>query len=321
MVYMFNELSLSQVNSVEDARNVLEIFVKSSIRAKEYGLTEIRLHESLQNIYQLNLLDGYRIDNWLNDADVNSDLQDKFRDIVSTTPLIKTDEISEIEDYARSEFHKTLDEKKHQVFGLGAAHIYGTLAASLTTHAEWSKPSVSIHHYSINHDGTERNIDVDVFHFSSEEVLKSHNDWILNEQKESFEKSSELWNRSLELLPNILLGQDLEEHLMSIGLTKKFNQVFECLKKVNDFAGTWKSGAFALKEFTSKTGLDISGESEMTMKKYSTLRKFRLSTGEKVQFELHIKLGDTRIYILPDELSHKIIVGYFGKHIRTVMYD
>ena len=49
---MFNELSLSQVTSVADARNVLETFVKSSIRAKDYGLTELRLHENLQNLFQ-----------------------------------------------------------------------------------------------------------------------------------------------------------------------------------------------------------------------------------------------------------------------------
>lgn len=318
---MFNELSLSQVNSVADACNVLEIFVKSSIRAKEYGLTEIRLHENLQNLYQLPLLDGYRIDNWLNDAKVNSDLQDKFREIVSTTPLITSEEISEIELYERSEFHKILDNKKLQVFGLGAAHVYGTLAASLTTNNEWSKPSISISHYSIDHDGIESNLDVEVLHFSSLELLESHSEKILEEQRKNLAKSKELWNKRSELLPNILLGEDLEGNLQSIGLTKKFNQVFNCLKKLNEFAKTWTKGAFELNEFVEKTGLDTSGESEMTMRKYSTLRKFRLSTGERVQFEVHIKLGDTRIYILPEENSHKITVGYVGKHRRTVKFD
>lgn len=320
MVYMFNELSLSLANSVKDARNVLDTFVKSSIRAKDYGLTEIRLHESLQNVYQLTLFDGYRIDTWLKDANVNSDIQDKFREIVSSTPLITSEEISEIELYERSEFHKVLDEQKFQVFGLGAAHIYGTLVLSLATHNEWLKPSVSVQHYFVSHEGNESKIDVDVFQFSTQEVLESHKERIEIDQRKSLEKSSELWNKRLEMLPHILLGDDLEGQLQEIGLTKKFNQVFDCLKKLNEFARTWINGAFELKEFVEKTGLDASGESEITMRKYSTLRKFRLSSGEKVQFEIHIKLSNTRIYILPDDHSHKITVGYIGKHIRTVNF-
>lgn len=318
---MFNELSIARLNSIADARSVLAAFVKSSIKAKDYGLTEIRLHENLQNLYQLALHDKYRIDNWLNDPDVNSDIQDKFRDIISTTPLITSDEILENDLYERSEFYKVIDDKQFQVFGLGAAHVYGTLAISLSTHNEWSKPSVTIKHYSINNEGGESNIDVEVFHFSTYEVLESHKERIKEEQRKSFEKSSELWNKRLEIFPYILLGQDLEEQLQSIGLTKKLNQVFGCLKKLNDFANTWTIGSFELNEFVKQTGLDTSGESEITMKKYSTLRKFRLSTGERVQFEIHIKIGNTRIYILPDMLSHNITVGYVGKHIRTVTFD
>lgn len=321
MVYMFNELSLSKVNSISDARNVLETFVKSSIRAKEFGFTEIRLHESsIQNLYQLSLLDGYRIDSWLNDAEVNSDLQDGFRELISTYPLITEDEISEKDIYERSEFHKTLDEKKYQVFGLGAAHVYGTLSVSLTTHKEWLKPSVSVHHYSLNHEGNANTTDVDVFHFSSLEILESHKEWIEEEQKQSLEKSIELWEKRNELFPNILLGADLERQVQGIGLTKRFSQVFDCLKKLDGYTGTWEEGGFDLNELKAKTGLDVSGESDLTMQKYSSQRKFYLSTGVKVQFELHIKLGDLRIYILPDENTHTITVGYIGKHLRTVKF-
>ena len=136
---MFNELSLSKVNSISDARNVLETFVKSSIKAKEFGFAEIRLHESVKDLYQFNLLENYRIDTWLKDNDVDYDIRDRFRDIVANPPLLKKEEINEKEVYERSEFLKTIDDNKYPVFGLGAAHIYGTLAISLATHQEWLK--------------------------------------------------------------------------------------------------------------------------------------------------------------------------------------
>jgi hypothetical protein len=48
MVYMFNELSLKEVNSISDARTILDQFVKSIIFGGELGLTEMRLYELIQ---------------------------------------------------------------------------------------------------------------------------------------------------------------------------------------------------------------------------------------------------------------------------------
>jgi hypothetical protein len=318
---MFNELSLSKVNSISDARNVLETFVKSSIRAKEFGFTEIRLHENFKDLYQFNLLENYRIDTWLKDNEVDYDIRDRFRDIVANPPLLKENEIKEKEVYERSEFHKTIDEIKYSVFGLGASYVYGTLAISLATHKEWIKSLVSIQHYSLSHQGTESTTNVDVLHFSTKEILESHKYWIEKEQKEILEKSIDLWKKREEYFPNIFFGTDLENQLLSIGLTKRFNQIFECLKKLDAFANTWKKGGFNLTELKSQTLMNISGESATTMQKYSVERKFRLSDGQKMQFELHIKIPDVRIYFLPDNEICKITVGYIGKHLRTAMFD
>src|SRR5688572_16506858 len=109
MVYMFNELSFTQVNSLAEARKVLEVFVKATIRAKELGFFEIRLHEnSLQNLYQLILYPGYRVDTWLNDPEIDVDLRDSFREIITVSPLITDDELVENELYERSEFHQRI---------------------------------------------------------------------------------------------------------------------------------------------------------------------------------------------------------------------
>lgn len=206
---MFNELSLSKVSTISEARTTLERFVKSSIKAKEFGFTEIRLHEnSLINLYQLSLFDGYRIDNWLNDNEVNSDLRLRFKDIIANPPLIKEEENELKTLYELSMFHFTIENHAHQVFGLGAAHIFGTLAISLGTHEEWNKPLITINHNYLTLDGIENNKNVNVNHFSNEEILQLHKEWIDKEKKDSLEKSIDLWNKRAEYFPYILFGTD-----------------------------------------------------------------------------------------------------------------
>lgn len=322
MVYMFNELSITPVNSTSEARNILEIFIKSSRKAKELGFNEIRLHEnSLQNLFQLKLSEEYRIDHWLNDRQVSSDLQDSFREILTTSPLITNEEISENELYERSEFHKLIDGKIHRIYGLGAAFIYGTLATSLATHEEWSKSNILIEHYSLNHEGVESKINVQTYNFSSIDILLAHKKWIEDEQLKSLEKSIDLWNNKEQYFPNLLFGLNLKDQIEKIGLTKRFDQVFDCLKKLDEFAEGWKEGGFELKNLKNQSKLNVSGESDTTMQKYSVERKFKLSNGEKVQFELHIKIPDVRIYFWPDEKEHEITIGYIGKHLRTALFS
>jgi len=322
MVYMFNELSLTQVDSKDSARLILETFVKSTIKAKELGFSEIRLYEkSLQNLYHLRLIDGYRIDNWLVDSEINSDLQDSFREIITSAPLLSHEDIFNKELYERSEFYLTFDNNVHQAYGFGAAFIYSTLAISLATHHEWLKPSIFIQNYSISLENIECTDTVKVLHFSSAKMFETHKQWIEDEQKKSIRKSIDLWIRREEYFPNILFGVDIETHLNKIELSRKVDQVFSCLKKLDDYAITWREGGFSLNDLRSQSLMDISGESDSTMNKYSVERKFRLSNGFKEQFEFHIKIPDLRIYFLPDEKTHKITVGYIGKHLRTALFN
>jgi len=319
---MFNELSLKEVNSISDARTILEQFVKSIIFGGELGLTEMRLYEGvIQNLYNIQLFDSYRIDNWLSDKEINSDLQIRFREIFTTYPLITDEEIVDLELYTRSSFTKKLDSSDFQVWGLGAAYVYDTLSISLATHLDWSSSSVLINHYSLSIDGNEQSEDVMVKHFSDGPTLKDHVKWIEKHQIDSLKRSEDLWNERETLFPNLLFGKEVEQQFKSIGLSKKFFRIVESLKKVNEFAKSWDTGGFNLNTLKESTKLDVSGESLCTMQKHSSLRRFQLNTGEKVQFELHIKLPDIRIYFLPDEVNYKLHIGYIGKHLRTCLFD
>jgi hypothetical protein len=322
MVCMLNELSLAKVSSREMVYDILENFIKAVIRAKEIGFTEIRLHErSLPNLYQINISQDYNIDLWLNDGRVSSDLRNNFRTILTSTPLIKQSEISEIDIFSRSEFHKILDGVKYQVWGLGAAFIYSTLSISLATNDEWGKNEIVLSHFYLDDNVEEKIEEVVVKHFSSLETLNSHIDWYEKYQLECLRTSKEVWERRVEFFPNIELCEEVEQQLSKIGISKMLFQIIDRLKTLNDYVKQWKNGDFDYENVNQTTNLRISPESDSTIRMFSSIRKFTVPGQGRQVFNLHIKTGDLRFHFYPDNISKKVYIGYIGKHLRIASED
>lgn len=319
---MFNELSLGKVNSREIACDLLQIFIQSYMRAKEIGFEEIRLHEnSIVNLYSIPLYDGYNIDDWLKDKRINEDLRDRFKEIVTSSPLIQENEVTENDLYDRSEFYKDLDKKQYQVWGLGAAYIYDTLSFSLNTHNEWRKSEVLISHYYVKHDLTDVKTNVDIRNFCNIETLNSHMVWWENFQKQSLKQSAELWEKKGEFFPNLGFSKEVESQLKMIGVSKTLFQIIDRLRALDKYVGDWQSGEFSFADANQNTNLRISPESQTTLRKYGALRKFTIPNGNKMLFDLHIKTGDLRFHFYPDNANRKIYIGYIGKHLRIASED
>jgi hypothetical protein len=318
MIYTINELSHSKVNSVDEVKEILQQFVKANIKASENNFSELRLYEKdLINLYGISFSNIYNIDNWLSDPDVNSDIQDKFRLIVTSFPLIANDEQDFKLEYSKREYSIEFDGHKCIAHGLGAANLLSTLSISFLTNCFWRESFITLNQYTLSEAAEETYLQVKVRHFYSEDSFDFHKEWIDSQLQALIIKSADLWTDRQRHFPDILLGDEVEDQLKYIGLSKKLDQIYDTLKKLNDFAKLWTTGGFSLSTLISKSGLDISGESESTKKRFSVSRKFKLSNGSKVQFDLHIKLSDLRIYFLPDEREKKITVGYIGKHLRT----
>ena len=317
MIYMFNELSVSTVNSRERVCTVMETFVVTNIKAKDAGLDDLRIHEkSLPGIFHLNLSADYNIDTWLNDNRISSDLRDNFRLIATTSPLVKGTDIEQDEEYSRSEFFKNLDEKEHQVWGLGATYIYDTIGFSLTTHDEWEKTKVEITHYYLDENAEERNSNREVRHFSTIETLASHIGWYQNYQGESLKKSSEIWDKRNEYFPNLKFNSDVEKQFKGIADIKTLSKIYYALRLFDGYIKNWKTGGFSYDDAGDKTGIKMSPESSSTNQKFGSQRTFTIPGLGKKLFDLHIKLGDVRIHFYPDETTKTVYVGYIGKHLR-----
>ena len=317
--YIFNELSVKDtLLTVHDAQKVLEQFIKVTGRAKSMGFDQIRISESLgKNLFNLKLLENYAVSNWLKDSEVNNDLKDKFRLIFANPPLLKDNEISEIDLFEYSEFFVTLDNQKYRVYGLGVAYIKDTLAVSFQGHQFWNRSNIELLHKHLDNDGNEQIVNREVLHFTNEKHLEEHKLWFEAKQRSLLNQSIELWEKRFEFFPNLILCGEVEKQLRQMGFSKHFDQIIERLRILNDFVSEWKKDEFNYNEVNSTTSLRISPESKQTMTKYGNERKFKLPNGKREYHELHIKTGDLRFHFYPDNDSKKIYVGYIGKHLNT----
>jgi hypothetical protein len=94
--------------------------------------------------------------------------------------------------------------------------------------------------------------------------------------------------------------------------------VLEILAKVGDnhFQQTTNNGIIYL---LNEEGIRCSRESMKTMNKYGFERDFPRRGKPVKRMEMHIKVGrQLRIYFDVDTENEKIIIGYCGKHLRTV---
>ncbi len=228
MIYILNELSVKKFDSIYSGKIALEKFIITSIKAKEIGFDELRLHETFgHNLYSFILADDYLIQHWLNDNDVNCDLKDKFRELVTTSPLITNDELKELYLFNRSEFKISLNSLNFEVFGLGAAYLLETLSISFLSNSFWNNFTITISHYFIDEHNNEKTDNQSVKHISIAEHVEFHNNWIEQKKKDSLENSKALWDQRLDFFPELILCGDVEQQLTIIGQSKYLFQIID----------------------------------------------------------------------------------------------
>lgn len=106
--------------------------------------------------------------------------------------------------------------------------------------------------------------------------VAKHQAWFEQKKRESLAKSQDLWERREEFFPHLVLCGEVEKQLTRLGIQSKFfAQIIEKLKRLNKYAQNWQGDSYS--DFVAKQqyGLNVSGESEGTLKKYGRQRKFR----------------------------------------------
>jgi hypothetical protein len=341
---VFNELSHYFKNKHEASKGI-KIFIQTFAAASRLGFNQLRVHKNIgKDLYNLELAPGYYVSNWLHshtptthtyakkDKTVGSmqrveddpsshDLRERFRDIFTSAPLITDDEPIEKDINDRSTFEISIQQGELKTAeGLGAAFLLDTIALSFLSLPFWDTNQIKdLKHYHIKDDGSDVNESVEVRHASRPGHMEFHTEWLDKKKRASLMAAGDLWERREEFFPHLVLCGCIEQQLaQNIGIgSKYFNQIIDRLKSLDAYAKDWTTGKFSDKSL-KRYGLNVSGESEQTMRKYGRDRRFRLPGKGKATFEKHIKTGDLRFHFYPDEESHLIYVGYIGPHLRTV---
>jgi len=88
------------------------------------------------------------------------------------------------------------------------------------------------------------------------------------------------------------------------------------LFSLNAFCAAWQNGGFAPEAIPCP----VSPESEATLQKYPEERTFLCPDGTSRLFNWHAKVSSWRIYFDPGLGLGRLLVGYVGKHLRTVKF-
>ncbi|MCI0471644.1 MAG: hypothetical protein L0Y73_08310, partial [Candidatus Aminicenantes bacterium] len=253
---------------------------------------------------------------------IDPDLRNRFKEIITSSPLITDNEPVEKEEYERSSFEISLPWEKElkEAHGLGAAFLLDTIALGFLSENFWDTSQIEkLKHYYLNDDGSAEVKFVPVRHASQLEHIEHHIPWLEEKRKAGLKAGMELWERRGEFFPHLVLCGMVEQQLTKhYGIRSKyFAQAIDRLKQLDRAAGEWSSGRLSDKDF-KRYGLNVGGESEQTMQKYGRERRFRLPDGRREFFARHVKTGDLRFHFYADEKNCTIYVGYIGPHLRIV---
>ena len=322
MTTIFNELSIIVQQNKFQARAMMECFVMTYLHSLKNGVSEIRLHESVQNIYSWTLCPEYLVSQWKEDPEVDKPLKSRFKSIILKSPIFEEHHFVEAEEFKDSEFFFEEAGQLKNCSGLAAAYIYDTPAISLDSAETWQTSTLGItHNYVIaNEDNVEIKSELrSIKHFYNIETFNSHNDWIEEQYRESTKTASDLWLKREELFPNLIFCGETEKQLQNNTISGKFfKQIYSKLGTLNKIASEWKlmNGVFDARWASANYPIEVGEESECTLNRYGTDRSFKLPDGQYETFELHIKFQtNIRIHFFCRTESREVFVGYIGKHL------
>jgi hypothetical protein len=145
--------------------------------------------------------------------------------------------------------------------------------------------------------------------------LASYNTFIDNNNWELTPQT--LWERKEELFSRVVFCPSVEEQILTIGGTY-LEQIVDKIRELDSYVQQkWNDGNFSYLNAKQNTSLNISPESNSTMQQQElvNLRVFSLPDGRRECFELHIKTGNLRFHIYPE--NFRIYIGYIGSHLPT----
>jgi hypothetical protein len=200
------------------------------------------------------------------------------------------------------------------VRGLSTAVLADGLAISLLSAETWNVASVRIEKSWISGDDVETRT-IDVIHAGRTDHLEDHAEWLRRLQAPAPVNGTQLWDQRGTLFPSLDFCQSVEDQIRGLGGDgPRFRCVLRGLRDLETYCMSWTDGPFDIHAINN-----ASGESKATLDKYGEERTFRCPDGNYRLFDWHVKRNDTRIHFFDFPATKRLLVGYAGGHLRTVL--
>ena len=304
---VFNELSWERAApGVDTARACAEAFVLTMIEAMRRGVK--RSIRSNLDIQKIELAPQYHWWDWLKDPAVRRDLQRYFRSIATKYPAL-LDEPEIARDILGCDYFL----RGERATGLGVAHLTDSLALSMLSSEIWNTPLISLEVQEAIEGEIEQRSE-NVRHASRwEHVRDSHSDWVRQRLASVIDNGSTLWKRSGEYFPSLIFCEAASAQ-MSLLPKIALASIVRGLFQLDAYAREWLSGPFD----PDQVPCTVSPDSDSTMKRFAGERTFKCPDGQSRTFSWHAKVGSWRVYFDYQVGPARLLVGYVGRHLRTV---
>lgn len=315
---VLNELSLRiSAEDIYTARQRMSDFMQMVVTATSHGVKRtIRTHSNLDS---LELASGYPIARWRNDIDVDRDARRFFTTLITKSPFLN--------DVIDPGVHNSFDlsdffHDGDRAFGLGVAFLLEALAVSIRSEACWYAYKLQLTISQMGDDGEVTDSVVEIHHASSSNHVREHMSWIKMRlqyaKQNALHDGMDIWNHKDEWFPNLYFCETVKERLSTIYHGDLIlGQVLKKLQELEDYCNSWLDGPFDHTKINHATP-----ESPATLETYGPEHTFQCHDGEFRKFSWHVRLtpGAWRMFFDPITEERRLIVGYIGPKLPTVLY-
>ena len=306
---VFNELSLQNAPDIYQARKWMSTLIETIKAATSQKIS--RVLRTKDDIFDMNLAENYPLRRWLNDNEVDIEARRYIKSITCKVPLWNG-----LSDICDELLTKEFSYRGYTAHGLGVAHMLDYLAISLLSEECWDYDSLTLIASLLTNDSEIEEYEADVNHASQARHLEKHSGWIVDHLKSDLLNGVVLWERRNELFPLIVFCDSVAEQIKNIP-NIMINHVFGNLLELDNYCKEWKDGAFDPSKLRN-----VVPESQETLERYSDERTFLCPDGQTRIFSWHSRHlpNAWRIYFEPITETRKFIIGYVGRHLKTVKY-
>ena len=316
MIFKLNNLSydegISEITDKYKAKKCIDRFVFLLHKLREAGILE--QIESDIKINNINVGGNYHVYDWLNDNGVTREhknflktILDKYNKDIADSNLA-------------SEFCVDIQGKKYCSHVLKKAAEDEDYVISVNTTSLFYVDEIKGTYCFVDEENDdtreeERTIQ-NIFDESKIEQLKAS---AKNELYNNINSGFDLWEWREEIFPNLIFCDQTKIQICENHGKSHIISVIKRLEILNKYYDENLKFEIKLLGFNART------ESETVMKtpKLKKCRKFKKPDNTEEYFFEHISFtGDFagRIYFKADDNSHKIYIGYIGKHLPTAKY-